>query len=129
VPVAAVALGACMIEKHLTLSRDIPGPDSSFSLEPCEFKMMVEAVRTTEKALGQLRYGPTKTEADTLVFRRSLFVISDIKEGEPFTSENVRSIRPGHGLAPKHIREILGERAARDIPKGTPLSWSDLATG
>jgi pseudaminic acid synthase len=126
VPVAAVALGACMIEKHLTLSRDVTGPDSGFSLEPNEFKAMVEAVRTTEKALGEIRYGPTDAEADTFVFRRSLFVVNDVKAGQPFTADNVRSIRPGHGLAPKHMEEVLGGRAMRDITKGTPLAWSDL---
>jgi pseudaminic acid synthase len=126
VPVAAVALGACMIEKHLTLSRDVSGPDSGFSLEPHEFKAMVEAVRTTESALGEVRYGPTRAEADTLIFRRSLFVVNDIKAGEAFTADNVRSIRPGHGLAPKHMQEVLGGRAMRDITKGTPLAWSDL---
>src|SRR2546421_511162 len=100
VPVAAVALGACIIEKHLTISRDEPGPDSAFSLEPDEFKAMVEAVRIAEQALGQARYGVTEHEAASLAFRRSLFVVRDMMEGAQFTPENVRSIRPGYGLAP-----------------------------
>ncbi|HEY7314147.1 MAG TPA: pseudaminic acid synthase [Gemmataceae bacterium] len=123
VPVVAVTLGACMIEKHLTLSRAIPGPDSAFSLEPSEFKAMVEAVRTAEKAIGTVHYGPSADEARSRVFRRSLFVVADVKAGEVFTSQNVRSIRPGHGLAPKSLHRVLGGRAAADIERGTPLSW------
>ena len=122
VPVAAVALGACIVEKHLTLSRSRPGPDSAFSLEPGEFKEMVAAIRTAEQALGEVRYELTEQEAASRVFRRSLFVVADMKAGETFTPENVRSIRPGHGLAPKYLPEVLGKRAAAAIPKGTPLS-------
>jgi pseudaminic acid synthase len=124
VPVAAVALGACLIEKHFTLSRDLPGPDSAFSLEPPEFKAMVQAVRTVEKALGRVKYGVGEEEAKNRVFRRSLFVVKDIKAGEVFTEENVRSIRPGYGLPPRHLDEVLGRRATRDLPRGTPLDWS-----
>ena len=123
VPVAAVALGACMVEKHFTLSREIPGPDSAFSLEPHEFKAMVEAIRTVEKALGKVHYGVSEREARSRVFRRSLFVVKDVKAGEMFTEENVRSIRPGHGLPPKYLIEVLGRRAVRDIERGTPMSW------
>jgi N-acetylneuraminate synthase len=123
VPVAAVALGACIIEKHFTLSREIPGPDSAFSLEPDEFRQMVEAVRTAEKVLGKVRYEVGEREAKSQVFRRSLFVVKDMKAGEVFTEKNVRSIRPGNGLAPKFMREILGRRAVCDIHSGTPLSW------
>ena len=119
-----MALGACIIEKHFTLSRDIPGPDSAFSLEPQEFKAMVEAVRTAEKALGQVRYGVTERETASRVFRRSLFVVQDMKAGEEFTTENVRSIRPGHGLHTRYLAEVLGRRAARDIERGTALTWS-----
>jgi pseudaminic acid synthase len=126
VPVAAVALGACIIEKHLTLSRATPGPDSAFSLEPHEFKAMAEAVRTVEKALGRVRYGVGEEER-TRVFRRSLFVVRDVKAGETFTDENVRSIRPGHGLPPKHLSDVLGHTAALDIKRGTPLSWALVA--
>jgi N-acetylneuraminate synthase len=123
VPVAAVALGACIVEKHFTLSRSVPSPDSAFSVEPQEFKTMVEAIRTTEKALGEVRYEVSEQEAKSRVFRRSLFVVKDMKEGEVFTKENVRSIRPGYGLAPKHLKEVLGRRATRDIQRGAPLSW------
>jgi N-acetylneuraminate synthase len=127
VPVAAVALGACVIEKHMTLSRAVPGPDSAFSLEPAEFKAMVDAVRVAERALGDVRYDVTQREAASRAFRRSLFVVADVKAGEPFTEKNVRSIRPGDGLAPKHLVEILGRRSARDIERGTPLAWSMVA--
>jgi pseudaminic acid synthase len=123
VPVAAVTLGACLIEKHLTLCRTAGGPDSAFSLEPPEFKQMVEAVRETERALGGVRYGSSGRETASRAFRRSLFVVRDIKRGEPFTPENVRSIRPGHGLHTRHLPEILASLAARDIERGTPVSW------
>jgi pseudaminic acid synthase len=123
VPVAAVALGACIIEKHLTLSRSEPGPDSAFSLEPHEFKAMVDAVRVTEKALGKVYFGWSAKEASSRVFRRSLFVVQNLKRGDLFTAENVRSIRPGHGLHSRHLSEVLGRRAASDIERGTPLSW------
>lgn len=122
VPVVAVALGACIIEKHFTLSRSIPSPDSAFSLEPEEFKKMVEAIRATEKALGEVRYETSEQEAKSRAFRRSLFVIKNMKAGEVFTEENMRSIRPGYGLHPRYLKEVLGRRAARDIPQGTPLS-------
>jgi N-acetylneuraminate synthase len=123
VPVAAVALGACIIEKHLTLSRSEPGPDSAFSLEPQEFKAMVDAVRVAEKALGAVNFGIGTKEANSRVFRRSLFVVQDVKRGEVFTEENIRSIRPGHGLHTRHLSDVLGRSAARDIERGTPLSW------
>jgi N-acetylneuraminate synthase len=123
VPIAAVALGACIIEKHFTLSRQVRGPDSAFSLEPQELRAMVDAVRTAEKALGEPHYGAGEREAASLAFRRSLFVVADVKAGEPFTDTNVRSIRPGHGLHPRHLGEILGRRAARDIDRGTALRW------
>jgi pseudaminic acid synthase len=123
VPVTAVALGACIVEKHFTLSRSVPGPDSAFSLEPHEFKTMVEAIRGAEKALGQVRYEVTECEQASRVFRRSLFVVQDVKAGEVFTEENVRSIRPGYGLHTRYLGEVLGRRAARDIARGTPLSW------
>ncbi len=123
VPVASVALGSCIIEKHLTLSRNTPGPDSAFSLEPDEFKAMVEAVRIVEQALGHARYGVTEHEAASRTFRRSLFVVRDINAGEEFTAENIRSIRPGYGLAPKYLKDVLGKRAAKEISAGTPLDW------
>ncbi len=123
VPVTAVALGACIIEKHLCLRRADGGPDSAFSLEPQEFKAMVEAVRTAEKALGAVQFAVGPHEASSLKFRRSLFVVEDLKKGELFTENNVRSIRPADGLHPRHLSEILGKRAARNVERGTPLSW------
>jgi pseudaminic acid synthase len=122
-PVAAVALGSCIIEKHLTLSRAMPGPDNAFSLEPHEFKAMVEAVRTAEKALGAVSFGAIGQEKTSKTFRRSLFVVEDVRQGAEFTASNVRSIRPGHGLHPRHLPEVLGKHAAREIKRGTPLSW------
>jgi N-acetylneuraminate synthase len=123
VPVAAVALGACIIEKHITLSRAVPGPDSAFSLEPQEFKAMVDAVRTTEKALGEVHFGVSDKEASSRIFRRSLFVVQNVKRGGLLTEENVRSIRPGHGLHTRHLSDVLGRHAACDIERGTPLRW------
>jgi pseudaminic acid synthase len=122
-PVAAVALGACIVEKHFTLSRSVPGPDRAFSLEPQEFKEMVAAIRETEPALGQVCYEATAREAASRLTRRSLFVVKDIQGGESFSEENVRSIRPGYGLHPRYLPEILGRRAKQDIKRGTPLSW------
>jgi len=122
VPVAAVALGACIVEKHFTLSRATPGPDSAFSLEPEEFAAMVTAIRTTEKALGRVNYQVSANEAKSRQFRRSLFVVKDIQKGEPFTEQNVRAIRPGQGLHTRHLDEVLGQRAVRDLKRGTPLS-------
>ena len=128
VPVAAVALGACIVEKHLTLSRATPGPDSSFSLEPDEFRRMVQAIRSAERALGQVAYGVGAEEAKSRAFRRSLFVVKAMEEGERFTYENVRSIRPSHGLHPRHLDDVVGRTASRAIMPGTPLSW-DLIAG
>ena len=127
VPTAAVALGACIIEKHLTLSRSIQGPDSGFSLEPHEFKSMVEAVRTAEKALGRPEFRVGDKEKASRAFRRSLFVVEDVKAGEAFTAQNVRSIRPGNGLHTRHVTEVIGQRAACDIERGTPLQWELVA--
>jgi len=126
VPVAAVALGACIIEKHFTISRSTPGPDSAFSLEPHEFRAMVDAVRQAEKALGTVHYSVSEHEKASLILRRSLFIVKDIKKGELFTKENVRSIRPGYGLAPKYLPLILGKPAKQDFPKGTPLSLDSI---
>lgn len=121
VAVTAVALGACMIEKHFTLARADGGPDAEFSMEPHEFKDMVQAIRIAEKALGRINYEFTEHEAASRVYRRSLFVVKNVKAGETFTPENVRSIRPGHGLAPKYTDEVIGRQAACDITAGTPL--------
>jgi pseudaminic acid synthase len=122
-PVAAVALGACIIEKHFTLSRATPGPDSSFSLEPREFKEMVDAVRMAEKSLGKVNYQVSERESKSLPFRRSLFVVADVKAGEKFSPVNVRSIRPAQGLHTRYYEQILGQTAKQDIERGTPLSW------
>ncbi|MBI5447034.1 MAG: pseudaminic acid synthase [Deltaproteobacteria bacterium] len=123
VPAVAVALGACLLEKHLTLSRADGGPDSSFSLEPEEFRRVVRSVRTAEKALGEVCFGPSPSEAGSVGFRRSLFLVRDLREGELFTAENVRSVRPGQGLAPRYLELVVGRRAARDLTGGTPLTW------
>jgi pseudaminic acid synthase len=122
-PIAAVSLGACIIEKHLTLSRLVAGPDSAFSLEPAEFKAMVDAIRITEQALGDVRYGNGGKEEASRAFRRSLFVVEDVAEGQLFTPANVRSIRPGNGLHTRHLPDVLGKLAACGIKCGTPLRW------
>jgi pseudaminic acid synthase len=121
VAVASVALGACIIEKHLTLSRKDHGPDSSFSTEPAEFKAMVADIRTAERALGKVSYELTKKQKENRVFRRSVFVVQDITKGDRFSKDNIRSIRPGHGLHPRYWDEILGKKARKNIKKGTPL--------
>jgi pseudaminic acid synthase len=123
VPVVSVAVGARVIEKHFILDKSIGGPDSSFSLEPSEFKQMVDKVREAEKALGKVDYSMNEKKKSSRLLGRSLFVVKDIKAGENFTDENVRSIRPGYGLSPKHYNEILGEKAISDLKKGTPLKW------
>lgn len=123
VPVAAATLGAAVIEKHLTLSRSDPGPDSAFSLEPDEYSAMAKAVGEATAALGRPEFSPTPKEEASRPFRRSLFVVEVIRAGEPFTSANVRSIRPGYGLHTRYLEVVLGRRAARDIDRGTPLSW------
>jgi N-acetylneuraminate synthase len=122
-PATAVALGACIVEKHFTLSRKMGGPDNAFSSEPDEFKKMVDEVRLVEKALGNVTYGSSPHESGSLVFRRSLFVVKNLKTGETFTEENVRSIRPGYGLHTRHMEEVMGRCASKNIPRGTPLSW------
>lgn len=126
IPVAAAALGAKVIEKHFTLHRDSSSPDAAFSLEPDEFGEMVQSVRETEAALGSIYYGPSQDEAASLNFRRSLYVVEDIFPGEAFNEHNVRSIRPGDGLPPKHLPDILGQLASGYISKGTPLHWDHV---
>ena len=120
VPVTGVSLGATVVEKHFILDRKLGGPDSAFSMEPHEFKEMVSAVRQVEQALGNVSY---KVSEEAKLRRRSLFVSRDIKKGETFTEKNVRSIRPGHGLHPKYIYEILGKTANKNLEKGTPIAW------
>ncbi len=121
--IAGVCLGAKVIEKHFTLSRKIKTSDSFFSIEPQELKALVENIRIAEKSLGKVHYGLTEDEKKSRVFRRSLFVVKDIKKGEKFTTDNVSSIRPGHGLFPKYLESVLGKKAKKDIKRGTPLSW------
>ena len=123
VPVAAVSLGARIIEKHFILDRKLGGPDAAFSLEPAEFKQMVESVREVEKALGKVSYELSKKVERNREFSRSLFAVKEIKKGEILSDENVRSIRPGFGLHPKFLNEVIGKKAKGDIKKGTPLKW------
>jgi pseudaminic acid synthase len=121
VAVAAVALGASIIEKHITLARADGGPDAAFSLEPDELAALVKGVRTAFVALGRADYGRANAEKTSAIFRRSLYAVKDIAAGEIFTSQNVRSIRPGYGLPPDNLEWLLGRRAARDISRGTPM--------
>ena len=123
IPVAAASIGASIIEKHLTLRRSDGGPDSGFSLEPHEFHEMVNSVREAQIAISQPSYELTQSQIASSSFRRSLFAVKKIDAGEIFTTENIRSIRPGHGLAPKHLHKIIGKQATSDIAYGTPLSW------
>ncbi len=122
--VTAVALGASVIEKHFCMSRSIDNPDSSFSMEPAEFRQMVLDIRDVEKAMGTISYGPTSQEKGNVIFRRSIFAVRDIREGELLTEENIRVIRPGYGLKPKFYNEVLGKRVKTDIAFGTPLNWN-----
>lgn len=126
VAVAGVALGARMVEKHLTLSRADGGPDAAFSMEPAEFKKMVDEIRIVEKAIGRVTYELTDKQQSSREDGRSLFIVKDIKAGEEFTKENVRSIRPAFGMHTMHYEEILGKRARVDVNKGTPLDWKHI---
>ncbi|MCM1182559.1 MAG: pseudaminic acid synthase [Roseburia sp.] len=123
----AVAMGANVIEKHFCISRAIKNPDSAFSMEPDEFRAMVEQVREVEKAFGKVFYGVSRQEESNVCFRRSLFVVQDIEAGECLTPENIRSIRPSYGIKPKYYKEVLGKRAVRALKRGTPLSFDDIA--
>lgn len=124
VSVAAVAMGAKIVEKHMTLRREDGGADSKFSMEPEEFKEMVDAIRMTEKAIGKVTYDLSEKQKKSREHSRSLFVVKDVKEGEVFTNENVKSIRPGFGIATKYINDIIGKKAKCDIEKGTPVKWN-----
>jgi N-acetylneuraminate synthase len=123
VAVAAVALGATMIEKHFTLRRAEGGVDSAFSLEPDEMRSMVVETKRAWQALGSISYGPTDAEKPSMKFRRSLYIAKDMKAGDVFTRENLRVVRPGYGLPPKHFDALLGKTVVKDIPKGTPVRW------
>lgn len=127
VSVASVSIGGCFIEKHFTLDRAAGGVDSAFSLEPDEMAELVSSCRTAWESLGTSALGPAEVERASLVFRRSLYVLEDMEAGTPFSTENLRSIRPGFGLPPKELPKVLGKRAARRIARGTPLDWSLVA--
>jgi pseudaminic acid synthase len=126
VSVAAVALGASLIEKHVTLDRAAGGPDSSFSLEPTELAQLVEHCRMANAAIGKVSYAREASENANLAFRRSIYVVKDMPEGAVLTPENVRVIRPGFGLAPRHLDAVLGKRARRTLARGTPLAWDAI---
>lgn len=126
VPISSVTLGAKIIEKHFTLSRESGSPDDAFSLTPVEFKEMVEYVRIAEKCVGKVKYGGVKSEESTKKFRRSLFSTCDIKKGEIISEKNIRSVRPGNGMHTKHYQEILGKKARVDINFATPITWDIL---
>lgn len=123
VAIAAVALGAKVIEKHFILDKSIGGPDAAFSMEPAEFKQMVGSIRNVEKAFGKITYELTEKVKKSKIFARSLFIVENVKEDDIITEKNVRSIRPGYGLHPKYYYAILGKNFNKDYEKGTPLSW------
>lgn len=127
--ISAVALGASVIEKHFCLGREMENPDVSFSMTPEEFKQMVSDVRQAEKAVGTIFYGASAHEKNNLLLRRSIFCVKDIKKGEPITQENVRVIRPGQGLHPRHLSEILGQKALCNIRRGSPLEFRMIGKG
>jgi pseudaminic acid synthase len=126
VAVASVALGATVIEKHFILSRADGGVDAAFSLELNEMKLLVEETKRAWEALGEIHYGPTEKEKASIKFRRSIYVAQDIKEGEPFTKENLKVIRPGFGLEPKYYEIIIGKTAKNDLKQGTALTWEHI---
>lgn len=128
-PIAAVALGAEMVEKHFILDKKLGGPDAPFSLEPKEFSEMVKAIRDLEKVVGKVTYDISPDVEKSRVFSRSLFAVKDIKVGEIFSEDNVRSIRPGYGLHPKYLKDILGKRSKRLIKRGEPLIFEDVDVG
>ena len=127
VAVASIALGGSVVEKHFTLARADGGPDAAFSLEPDEFGALVGDCKRAWRALGQVTYDLQGSESASVQFRRSLYVVEDIAAGAPLTKANIRSIRPGQGLAPRHLPEVLGRTAARDLKRGEPLDWALIA--
>ncbi|MFA6308336.1 MAG: pseudaminic acid synthase [Clostridia bacterium] len=120
----AVAMGACIIEKHFCLNKEIDNPDSSFSMEPNDFEVMVNDIRMIEKIKGVVSYDVSENEKENVKYRRSIFAVRDIKKGEYFTEGNIKSIRPGYGLRPKHYKELLNKIASRDIKRGTPIQFN-----
>lgn len=124
--VAATAMGAVVIEKHVTLARDDGGVDSAFSLEPDELAALVRETATAASALGHVSYGLNEAEAGSLIFRRSLYIVEDMKAGDVLTASNLRAIRPGYGLPPKFIDQLMGKRVSRDVSRGTAASWELL---
>jgi N-acetylneuraminate synthase len=128
VALAAVALGAQVIEKHVTLRRSDGGVDSTFSLEPAELAQLVGESREVRRASSGPRFGPKDSEMGALIYRRSLYAVADIGKGQAFTVENVRAIRPGHGLKPKYLKDLLGRKATRDIKRGEPLQLTMIET-
>jgi N-acetylneuraminate synthase len=126
VSVAAVAHGATVIEKHFTLRRADGGVDSAFSMEPEELSLLVVETARAWQSVGEIRYGPTEAERGSLQYRRSLYIVEDLQAGDKLTTENVRAIRPGLGLPPKHLEQVLGCKVSRPVPRGTPLCWSLL---
>lgn len=121
--VTAVAMGAKVIEKHFCLSRDDNSVDSSFSMEPKEFKDMIKDIRNAEKAIGRISFDISKKEEESKIFRKSIFIVKDIEKGDTLTEENIRVIRPGNGLAPKYYDEVIGKKAGKTLEKGEPLRW------
>lgn len=122
--ITSVALGANIIEKHFCISREVENPDASFSMEAHEFRQMVDDIKQVERAIGTISYDISHKEKESLVFRRSIFVVEDIRKGEIFDKDNIRIIRPGFGLAPKYYESIIGKKASKDIERGEPLDWT-----
>jgi pseudaminic acid synthase len=123
VAIASIALGACVIEKHFTLERSDGGVDSTFSIEPKELEILVEATISARDAIGNVSYGPVGAEKNSVQFRRSIYIVKDVRSGQELTAENIRIIRPGYGLAPKHFDLLLGRKVNQDIKAGTALNW------
>lgn len=126
VPLGAVALGATVVEKHFILDRSLGGLDSAFSMQPEEFNDMIINIRNLEKALGAATLVLNQKSMNNLVFARSLYVVEDVKQGGVLTDRNVRSVRPSHGLAPKHFKEVIGKQTNQGLAKGTALSWAHI---
>ena len=126
--VVAVALGGCVIEKHMCLSRDIENPDSSFSMEPQEFAQMVLDVKNAKKTLGEAQYKLSEGEQRSRLFRKSIFIAEDVEEGTVLDEKNLRVVRPSNGLHPRYYKELLGKKVTRKLTKGTPFEWNMIET-